>query len=239
VGGVAPRRGRSPSTAPNASAAGKSAGRTGGQGRGQESDRLWRLPGSGRIDGLLHITDMAWKRVNIPPSGQRRRRYRSQVLKFDASATGFRWAQSNWVMIRGSIWARRYPSHPPVGRGDQHRRFMAALSKSRRRRRSGACVRDGLDQQECQPNKWFRSVTKTEVMVLDIDEERRRISLGMKQCQPIPGGFRRDSQQRGPGRGKIKSITDFGIVCAWRVVSTFGCICPIFLNIPGEERDAI
>ncbi len=168
----------------------------------------------GGIDGLLHITDMAWKRVKHPSEivevGQE---IDVKVLKFDRErnrvSLGLKQlGQDPWADL-----ARRYP---------ENTRLFGAVTNIA----DYGCfveIEDGVEglvhvsemdwtNKNVNPGKMVHIGQEVEVMVLDIDEERRRISLGMKQCHTNP--WEEFSATRNKGdhvSGTIKSITDFGI----------------------------
>jgi small subunit ribosomal protein S1 len=168
----------------------------------------------GGIDGLLHITDMAWKRVKHPSEvvnvGDE---IDVKVLKFDRErqrvSLGLKQlGEDPWVDI-----SRRYP----VGT-----RLFGNVTNIT----DYGCfveIEEGVEglvhvsemdwtNKNVNPNKVVTVGDESEVMVLDIDEERRRISLGMKQCRSNPWDEFAATQNRGDRVvGKIKSITDFGI----------------------------
>ncbi len=168
----------------------------------------------GGIDGLLHITDMAWKRVKHPSEvvnvGDE---IEVKILKFDKErqrvSLGLKQlGEDPWVNI-----SRRYP----VG--------TRLFGKVTNMADYGAFVEieDGVEglvhvsemdwtNKNIHPSKVVQLGDEVEVMVLDIDEERRRISLGMKQCQPNPWEAFAATHNKGDKiTGTIKSITDFGI----------------------------
>jgi small subunit ribosomal protein S1 len=158
----------------------------------------------GGIDGLLHITDMAWRRVRHPSEvvtvGQE---LQAKVLKFDAEKNR---VSLGIKQLGDDPWhgvSRRYPEqHPPVRQGHQHRRLRRVRRDRTRHRRPGARLRDGLDQQERRPAKVVTLGDEVEVMVLEIDEDKRRISLGMKQCKANPWEeFAARTQARRQGQG--------------------------------------
>ena len=168
----------------------------------------------GGIDGLLHITDMAWKRVKHPSEivevGQE---IDVKVLKFDRErnrvSLGLKQlGQDPWADL-----ARRYP---------ENTRLFGAVTNIA----DYGCfveIEDGVEglvhvsemdwtNKNVNPGKMVHIGQEVEVMVLDIDEERRRISLGMKQVHTNP--WEEFSATRNKGdhvKGTIKSITDFGI----------------------------
>ncbi|MGB0954871.1 MAG: 30S ribosomal protein S1 [Panacagrimonas sp.] len=168
----------------------------------------------GGIDGLLHITDMTWKRIKDPAEvvtvGEE---IEVKVLKYDRErrrvSLGLKQLGADpWVDI-----ARRYP--------EKTRMFGKITNITD----YGAFVEieagvEGLvhvsemdwTNKNVNPNKAVTIGQEVEVMILDIDEERRRISLGMKQCVPNPWEeFSQNYQKGDKVKGQIKSITDFGI----------------------------
>ena len=168
----------------------------------------------GGIDGLLHITDMAWKRVRHPSEvvevGQE---LDVRVLKYDRErnrvSLGLKQlGEDPWDNI-----ARRYPANCRVfGKVSNVTDYGAFVE-----------IEPGVEglvhvsemdwtNKNVNPNKVVHTGQEVEVMILDIDEERRRISLGMKQCKPNPWEEFAQNHQKGDRvRGQIKSITDFGI----------------------------
>ncbi len=168
----------------------------------------------GGIDGLLHITDMAWKRVKHPSEivevGQE---IEVKVLKFDRErnrvSLGLKQlGQDPWADL-----ARRYP---------EGTRLFGAVTNIA----DYGCfveIEDGVEglvhvsemdwtNKNVNPSKMVHIGQEVEVMVLDIDEERRRISLGMKQCHTNPWEEFSATHNKGDHvKGTIKSITDFGI----------------------------
>src|SRR6187551_1795373 len=168
----------------------------------------------GGIDGLLHITDMAWKRVRHPSEvvevGQE---LDVRVLKYDRErnrvSLGLKQlGEDPWVAI-----ARRYPETTRLsGRVTNLTDYGCFVE-----------IEEGVEglvhvsemdwtNKNVNPSKVVHIGQEVEVMVLDIDEERRRISLGIKQCQSNPWKDFGDNYNRGDKvSGQIKSITDFGI----------------------------
>jgi small subunit ribosomal protein S1 len=168
----------------------------------------------GGIDGLLHITDMAWKRVRHPSEvvevGQE---LEVRVLKYDRErnrvSLGLKQlGEDPWDNI-----ARRYPAN------------MRMFGKVSNVTDYGAFVEiepgvEGLvhvsemdwTNKNVNPSKVVQVGDEVEVMILDVDEERRRISLGMKQCTQNPWEvFAATHKKNDKVSGQIKSITDFGI----------------------------
>jgi len=168
----------------------------------------------GGIDGLLHITDMAWKRVKHPSEvinvGDE---IEVKVLRFDRErnrvSLGLKQLGSDPWMDLG----RRYP--------DQSRLFGQVTNIA-----DYGCfveIEEGVEglvhvsemdwtNKNVSPSKVVQIGDEVEVMILDIDEERRRISLGLKQCQPNPWTEFGNNFKKGDKiSGQIKSITDFGV----------------------------
>jgi small subunit ribosomal protein S1 len=168
----------------------------------------------GGIDGLLHITDMAWKRVKHPTEvvnvGDE---LQVKVLKFDRErnrvSLGLKQlGEDPWVNI-----ARRYPEsarlHGRVTNIADYGCFVEIEEGV-----EGLVHVSELDwtNKNVHPSKIVQVGDEVEVMVLDVDEERRRISLGVKQCQPNPWEDFAANRNKGDRViGRIKSITDFGI----------------------------
>ncbi|VAW90853.1 SSU ribosomal protein S1p [hydrothermal vent metagenome] len=168
----------------------------------------------GGVDGLLHITDMAWKRVKHPSEivavGDE---INVKVLKFDKErmrvSLGLKqMGEDPWADI-----ARRYP---------EGKRLFGKVTNIA----DYGCfveIEDGVEglvhvsemdwtNKNIHPSKVVQLDDEAEVIVLDIDEERRRISLGMKQCQDNPWeAFAAIHNKNDKVSGQIKSITDFGI----------------------------
>jgi small subunit ribosomal protein S1 len=168
----------------------------------------------GGVDGLLHITDMSWKRVKQPSEvvtvGDE---IDVKVLKFDRErqrvSLGLKQlGEDPWVDI-----ARRYPvSTRLFGKVTNIADYGCFVE-----------IEDGVEglvhvsemdwtNKNIHPSKVVHLGDEVEVVVLDIDEERRRISLGMKQCKPNPWDEFAATRKKGDRvKGVIKSITDFGI----------------------------
>ncbi|MFO1433912.1 MAG: 30S ribosomal protein S1 [Candidatus Competibacteraceae bacterium] len=193
----------------------------------------------GGIDGLLHITDMAWKRVKHPSEvvnvGDE---IEVKVLKFDRErnrvSLGLKQLGDDpWVDL-----ARRYPVGTRLfGRVTNIADYGCFVE-----------IEEGVEglvhvsemdwtNKNVNPNKVVSIGDEAEVMVLDIDEERRRISLGMKQCQPNPWEDFAATHNKGDRvSGKIKSITDFGIFLGLEGgIDGLVHLSDISWNIPGEE----
>lgn len=168
----------------------------------------------GGIDGLLHITDMAWKRVKHPSEVVKvGDEIDVRILKFDRErqrvSLGIKQLGADpWQNI-----ARRYPVNTRIwGKVTNIADYGCFVE-----------IEEGVEglvhvsemdwtNKNVNPAKVVHVGQETEVMVIDIDEERRRISLGLKQCKPNPWkefseNFNRDDRVS----GQIKSITDFGI----------------------------
>ncbi|GAA3909180.1 30S ribosomal protein S1 [Halomonas cibimaris] len=168
----------------------------------------------GGVDGLLHITDMAWKRIKHPSEivavGDE---INVKVLKFDRErnrvSLGLKQlGEDPWVNIKG-----RYPEgtkvHATVTNLTDYGCF-AELEEGV----EGLVHVSEMDwtNKNIHPSKVVQVGDDVDVMVLDIDEERRRISLGIKQCTPNPWEtFNAEYNKGDRVSGTIKSITDFGI----------------------------
>lgn len=168
----------------------------------------------GGVDGLLHITDMAWKRVKHPSElvnvGDE---IRVKVLKFDREknrvSLGMKQlGEDPWVNIE-----RRYPQNTRVfGKVTNITDYGCFVQLEEGV--EGLVHMSELDwtNKNIHPSKVVQAGEEIEVMVLDIDEERRRISLGIKQCKSNPWQeFSEKHQKDEKIIGKIRSITDFGM----------------------------
>ncbi|QJC30028.1 30S ribosomal protein S1 [Enterobacteriaceae endosymbiont of Plateumaris sericea] len=168
----------------------------------------------GGVDGLLHITDMAWKRVKHPSEivniGEE---IFVKVLKFDKEKTRVslglkQLGEDPWVSI-----AKRYPENKKViGRVTNLTDYGCFVEISEGIEGLVHISEMDWTNKNIHPSKVVKVNDKVEVMVLDIDEERRRISLGLKQCTINPWlNFSENHNKGDKVKGKIKSITDFGI----------------------------
>jgi len=167
----------------------------------------------GGIDGLLHITDMAWKRVNTPPRSSRWA-MRSTCV-FSNSTASARACRSAKAARRGSVGdiARRYP---PNTRGLRQGHNIADYGAFVEIEDGveGLVQRIGMDWTNKNVNlpKSCIPVRKSEVMVLDVDEETATHLAGPQQCKANPWKEFAENHNRGDKvSGQIKSITDFGI----------------------------
>lgn len=168
----------------------------------------------GGVDGLLHITDMAWKRVKHPSEvvavGQE---VTVKVLKFDKEKTR---VSLGLKQLGQDPWAAIAQNHP----------VNSKLSGKVTNLTDYGCfveILDGVEglvhvsemdwtNKNIHPSKVVNVGDVVEVMVLEVDEERRRISLGLKQCKANPWEhFAETHNKNDKVKGKIKSITDFGI----------------------------
>jgi small subunit ribosomal protein S1 len=193
----------------------------------------------GGIDGLLHITDMAWKRVKHPSEVvQVGQEVEVRILKFDRERSrvslGLKQLGSDpWENI-----ARRYPPNTRVfGKVTNIADYGAFVE-----------IEDGVEglvhvsemdwtNKNVNPAKVVQTGEEVEVMVLDVDEERRRISLGLKQCKANPWKEFAENSNRGDRvSGQIKSITDFGIFIGLPGnIDGLVHLSDISWDVPGEE----
>jgi small subunit ribosomal protein S1 len=193
----------------------------------------------GGIDGLLHITDMAWKRVKHPSEVVKvGDEIDVRILKFDRErqrvSLGIKQLGADpWQNI-----ARRYPPNTRLwGKVTNIADYGCFVE-----------IEEGVEglvhvsemdwtNKNVNPAKVVHVGQEVEVMVLDIDEERRRISLGLKQCKPNPWkefseNYNRDDRVS----GQIKSITDFGIFIGLSGgIDGLVHLSDISWDVPGEE----
>ncbi|MEG0820824.1 MAG: 30S ribosomal protein S1 [Burkholderiaceae bacterium] len=168
----------------------------------------------GGIDGLLHITDLAWRRVRHPSEVvQVGQELTAKVLKFDQEKN------------RVSLGVKQLGEDPWVGIGRRYPQSTRLFGKVTNITDYGSFVEieagiEGLvhvsemdwTNKNVDPKKVVQLGDEVEVMVLEIDEDRRRISLGMKQCKANPWEDFSISHKKGDKvHGQIKSITDFGV----------------------------
>jgi small subunit ribosomal protein S1 len=193
----------------------------------------------GGVDGLLHITDMAWKRVKHPSEivniGEE---IKVKILKFDKEkirvSLGLKQlSQDPWINI-----SKRYPEKSKVtGRITNLTDYGCFVE-----------IEEGIEglvhvsemnwtNKNIHPSKVVKLNSVIEVMVLDIDEERRRISLGLKQCTKNPWKEFSEIHKKGTQvDGIIKSITDFGIFVGLKGgIDGLVHLSDIDWSIPGEE----
>ncbi|MEY4399176.1 MAG: Ribosomal protein [Pseudomonadota bacterium] len=193
----------------------------------------------GGIDGLLHITDLAWRRVRHPSEmltvGQE---VTAKILKFDQEknrvSLGIKQLGDDpWVGI-----ARRYPPNTrlfgKVTNLTDYGAFVEIESGI-----EGLVHVSEMDwtNKNVAPSKAVSLGTEVEVMVLDIDEDKRRISLGIKQCKANPWEeFSRSHQKGDKIKGAIKSITDFGVFIGLPGgIDGLVHLSDLSWNEPGEE----
>lgn len=168
----------------------------------------------GGVDGLLHITDMSWKRIKHPSEilniGDE---IKVRVLKIDRENVR---VSLGLKQLGGDPWqdiSQRYPVGSKIsGRVTNITDYGCFVE-----------IEEGIEglvhvsemdwtNKNVNPNKVIHLGQEVEVMVLDVDAERRRISLGIKQCTSNPwAAFAENHEKNEQVKGKIKSITDFGI----------------------------
>src|SRR5271168_2685548 len=193
----------------------------------------------GGIDGLLHITDMAWKRVKHPSEVVKvGDEIEVRILKFDRERSR---VSLGLKQLGADPWeniARRYPPHTRVfGKVTNIADYGAFVE-----------IEDGVEglvhvsemdwtNKNVNPAKVVHTGQEVEVMVLDVDEERRRISLGLKQCNANPWKEFAENYNRGDKvSGQIKSITDFGIFIGLQGnIDGLVHLSDISWDHPGEE----
>jgi len=193
----------------------------------------------GGIDGLLHITDMAWRRVRHPSEvlavGQE---VTAKVLRFDQEKN------------RVSLGVKQLGDDPWTGIARRYPQGTRMFGKVTNITDYGSFVEiepgiEGLvhvsemdwTNKNVNPAKVVAMGEETEVMILEIDEERRRISLGMKQCRPNPWQEFADSFNKGDKvKGTIKSITDFGVFIGLNgAIDGLVHLTDLSWSKPGEE----
>src|SRR3970040_524566 len=168
----------------------------------------------GGIDGLLHITDLAWRRVKHPSEvltvGDE---IEAKILKFDQEknrvSLGIKqMGDDPWTGLE-----RRYPQGTRLfGKGTHLNAYGAFVEMEQGIEGLVHVSEMDWTNKNVHPSKVVQLGDEVEVMILEIDEERRRISLGMKQCLPNPWGeFAINFKKGDRVKGQIKSITDFGV----------------------------
>ena len=193
----------------------------------------------GGIDGLLHITDLAWRRVKHPSEvlsvGDE---VTAKVLKFDQEKN------------RVSLGLKQLGEDPWVGISRRYPQGTRLFGKVTNITDYGAFVEieEGIEglvhvsemdwtNKNIHPSKVVQVGDEVEVMILEIDEDRRRISLGMKQCMPNPWEeFAMNFKKGDRVKGQIKSITDFGIFIGLPGgIDGLVHLSDLSWSIPGEE----
>jgi len=193
----------------------------------------------GGIDGLLHITDLAWRRVKHPTEvlsvGDE---VTAKVLRFDQEKN------------RVSLGLKQLGDDPWVGLGRRYPTGTRLFGKVTNLTDYGAFVEieagiEGLvhvsemdwTNKNVHPSKVVQVGDEVEVMILEIDEDRRRISLGMKQCLPNPWDEFAQNHRKGERvKGQIKSITDFGIFIGLPGgIDGLVHLSDLSWSLPGEE----
>ncbi len=193
----------------------------------------------GGIDGLLHITDMAWKRVKHPSEVVKvSDEIEVRILKFDRERSRVSLGLKQLGADPWQAIARRYPPNTRLfGKVTNIADYGCFVE-----------IEEGVEglvhvsemdwtNKNVNPAKVVHVGQEVEVMVLDIDEERRRISLGLKQCKTNPWKEFAENYNRGDKvAGQIKSITDFGIFIGLPGgIDGLVHLSDISWDVPGEE----
>jgi small subunit ribosomal protein S1 len=193
----------------------------------------------GGIDGLLHITDMAWKRVKHPSEVVKvGDEIDVRILKFDRERSRVSLGLKQLGADPWQAIARRYPPNTRLfGKVTNIADYGCFVE-----------IEEGVEglvhvsemdwtNKNVNPAKVVHVGQEVEVMVLDIDEERRRISLGLKQCKTNPWKEFAENYNRGDKvAGQIKSITDFGIFIGLPGgIDGLVHLSDISWDVPGEE----
>ncbi|MDP1645911.1 MAG: 30S ribosomal protein S1 [Thiobacillus sp.] len=193
----------------------------------------------GGIDGLLHITDMSWRRVKHPSEvvhvGQE---LEAKILRYDTEKN------------RVSLGIKQLGDDPWVGIARRYPQGTRMFGKVANLTDYGAFVEieEGIEglvhvsemdwtNKNVSPSKIVQLGDEVEVMVLDIDEDKRRISLGMKQCKSNPWeDFSMNHKKGDKVSGAIKSITDFGVFIGLPGgIDGLVHLSDLSWNVPGEE----
>ena len=193
----------------------------------------------GGIDGLLHITDMAWRRVKHPSEvvhvGQE---LEAKILRYDTEKN------------RVSLGIKQLGDDPWVGIARRYPKGTRMFGKVANLTDYGAFVEieEGIEglvhvsemdwtNKNVSPSKIVQLGDEVEVMVLDIDEDKRRISLGMKQCKSNPWeDFSMNHKKGDKVSGAIKSITDFGVFIGLPGgIDGLVHLSDLSWSLPGEE----
>jgi len=193
----------------------------------------------GGIDGLLHITDMAWKRVKHPSEIiQMGDEIDVKILKFDKEKSRVSLGLKQLGEDPWQDLVRRYPVNTRLfGKVSNLTDYGCFVE-----------IEDGVEglvhvsemdwtNKNVNPSKVVTLGDEVEVMILDIDAERRRISLGMKQCKANPWDeFAKSFNKNDIVKGNIKSITDFGIFIGLEGgIDGLVHLSDISWNVQGEE----
>jgi small subunit ribosomal protein S1 len=193
----------------------------------------------GGIDGLLHITDMAWRRVKHPSEVvQVGQELEAKILRYDTEKN------------RVSLGLKQLGDDPWVGIARRYPQGTRMFGKVANLTDYGAFVEieEGIEglvhvsemdwtNKNVSPSKIVQLGDEVEVMVLDIDEDKRRISLGMKQCKSNPWeDFAMNHKKGDKVSGAIKSITDFGVFIGLPGgIDGLVHLSDLSWSLPGEE----
>lgn len=193
----------------------------------------------GGIDGLLHVTDISWKRIKHPSEALKvGEEHHVKILKFDREKNRISLGMKQLMDDPWRNIARRYT---------KSMRLFGVVSNitdygcfvELEQGVEGLVHMTEMDwtNKNIHPSKVVQLNDEVEVMVLEVDEERRRISLGLKQCKPNPWQeFAEKHQKNEKVKGKIRSITDFGIFVGLEgEIDGLIHLSDISWNEPGEQ----
>ncbi len=168
----------------------------------------------GGIDGLLHVTDISWKRVKHPSEVLKvGEEHRVKILKFDREKNRISLGMKQLMEDPWRNISRRYPKTSRVfGKVSNITDYGCFVELEEGVEGLVHMTEMDWTNKNIHPSKVVQLGDEVEVMVLEVDEDRRRISLGIKQCKSNPWQeFSEKHQKNEKVKGKIRSITDFGI----------------------------
>ncbi|MBS0351467.1 MAG: 30S ribosomal protein S1 [Proteobacteria bacterium] len=193
----------------------------------------------GGIDGLLHVTDISWKRVKHPSEVLKvGEEHRVKILKFDREKNRISLGMKQLMEDPWRNIARRYPKSSRVfGVVSNITDYGCFVELEEGVEGLVHMTEMDWTNKNIHPSKVVQLNDEVEVMVLEVDEDRRRISLGIKQCKANPWQEFADKHQKGEKiKGKIRSITDFGIFVGLEGdIDGLIHLTDISWNEPGEQ----